>query len=78
MQMLLDALKRNGVNCEPEQMRYIGRETIGKRYVVEVRSVERPDGLVSFIPVQDTTKPFETIDCLTAAARNIQCKLAPR
>lgn len=78
MQMLLDALKRNGVNCEPDQMRYIGRESVGKRYVVEVLSPERPNGLVSFIPVRDTTKPFETIDCLTAAARNIQCKLAAR
>ena len=78
MQMLLDALKRNGVNCEPDQMRYIGRETVGKRYVVEVLSPERPKGLVSFIPVQDTTKPFETIDCATAAARNIQCKQTPR
>ncbi len=78
MQMLLDALKRNGVNCEPDQMRYIGRESVGKRYVVEVLSPDRPNGLVSFIPVRDTTKPFETIDCLTAAARNIQCKLAAR
>lgn len=75
MQLLLDTLKRNGVNCEPDQMRYIGRESIGRRYVVEIMSPERPNGLVSFIPIQDATKPFETIDCRTAAAKNIQCKL---
>ncbi len=62
MQILRDALKNNGVNCEPAHLRIIGRETIDKRYVVELQCPEQPTGMVAFIPLDGNPMPFETID----------------
>jgi hypothetical protein len=75
LQTFRDALKDHAVDCTPAQMRVIGRESVGQRYVVEVQCPQQPQGLVAFIPLQDAPKPFETIDCSAAAARSIQCKL---
>jgi len=75
MQLLRDALKNNGVNCEPAQMRIIGRETIDKRYVVELQCAAQPKGIVAFIPLDGNSKPFETMTCAAAAEQEIVCKL---
>ena len=74
-QALRDALKQNGVNCEFSQLRVIGRETIDRRYVVEVQGPNQPKGMIAFIPLEGNTSKFETIDCATAIERQIVCKL---
>jgi hypothetical protein len=78
MQTFRDALKQNDVNCEPLHMRMIGRESLGKRYVVEVQCQEQPNGLVAFIPVAGNTSKFETIDCPVATERQIRCEFTPK
>jgi hypothetical protein len=77
LQTFRDALKEGGVNCEPTQMRLIGRETVSKRYVVEMQC---PDigGLVAFIPLEGNNKKMETIDCSAAMERKILCTLKPQ
>jgi hypothetical protein len=76
LQTFRDALKQNEVNCEPTNLRVIGRESVDKRYVVEVQCQEHPSGLVAFIPLADNTNKFEAIDCAAAAERQIRCELA--
>jgi len=78
LQTFRDALKDHAVDCSPAQVRLIGRETLGQRYVVEVQCPQQANGLVAFIPLQDNPKPFETIDCSAAAARSIQCTLTAK
>jgi hypothetical protein len=73
MQTFRDALKQNGVGCEPTQLRVIGREAVDKRYVVEVQCPERPGGIVAFVPLEGNTKAFEAIDCAGAVERDIRC-----
>jgi len=75
LQTFRDALKDHAVDCAPAQVRYIGRESLGQRYVVEVQCPQQPKGLVAFIPLQGNPKPFETLDCSAAAARSVQCTL---
>jgi hypothetical protein len=74
---LRDALKEGGASCEPTQMRLIGRETVSKRYVVEMECPDMID-LVAFIPLQDNTKKLETIDCAAAMERTILCTFKPK
>jgi hypothetical protein len=78
MQTFRDALKQNDVNCEPLHMRMIGRESVAKRYVVEVQCQDQPNGLVAFIPVAGNTGKFETLDCAAAIERQIRCELASK
>jgi hypothetical protein len=78
MQTFRDSLKQNEVNCEPTNMRIIGRESVDKRYVVEVQCQQQPNGLVAFIPVAGNTNKFEAIDCAAAAEREIRCELAAK
>ena len=78
LQTFRDALKQNDVPCEPTNMRVIGRESIDKRYVVEVTCQEQPNGLVAFIPVAGNTRQFESIDCAAAAERQIRCELGAK
>jgi len=75
-QMFLDALEQNGVNCEPSQMRVIGRESVDKRYVVEFQCSEQPNGLVAFFPLEGNTHKFEALDCAAAVERGVVCQLA--
>jgi hypothetical protein len=77
MQRFRDALKEGGVSCEPAQMRLVGRETVSRRYVVEMQCPDMPE-LVAFIPLEDNTKKFETLDCTAAMQRNIVCTLNPK
>jgi len=76
LQTLREAIKDHPVGCEPAQIRYMGRETQGRRYVVELQCADKPNGLVAFIPLGDNLKPFETLDCPTAAAQAaVKCTL---
>ena len=78
LQTLREAIASQAVNCEPAEIRYIGRETQGRRYVVELRCPQQPNGLVAFIPLEGNPKPFETVDCSAAAARALQCTLTAK
>ena len=78
LQTFRDAIKEHAVECDPAQIRYIGRETQGRRYVVELQCPQQPKGLVAFIPLQGNSKPFETLDCSAAATRSVQCKLTAK
>jgi hypothetical protein len=51
----------------------IGQETLSRRHVVEFRCAEYPDGLVAFIPLEDKTRAFETMNCTAAAKRQATC-----
>jgi hypothetical protein len=77
-QVFLDALKQNGINCEPSQMRVIGRESVDKRYVVEFQCSQSPNGLVAFVPLEGNTHQFETLDCAAAGELGIACQLATK
>jgi hypothetical protein len=72
MQSFREALKENGVSCEPTQMRLIGRETVSKRYVVELQCPDAAD-MVALIPLEGNAKKFETLECGAAKERNILC-----
>jgi hypothetical protein len=74
LQTFRDALKQHAVNCTPGQMRMIGRESVARRYVVEVQCPEQPKGLVAFVPVDDPASSFEAVDCMAAVERGVQCQ----
>jgi len=78
MQTLYDALKQNGVSCTSPQLRLIGREATKKRYVVEARCPEQSGGLVAYIPLEDNSNKFETIDCNEALKRQITCQFTSK
>jgi hypothetical protein len=78
LETLRAAVKEHAPDCAPAQLRYIGRETQGRRYVVELQCPQQPKGVVAFIPLEGNTKPFEIVDCPAAAARAIQCKLTAK
>lgn len=77
-QTFRDALKQNGVACEPLQLRVIGRESIDRRYVVEVHCPQPPSDSVAFIPLEGTAKPFELLDCAAAVGRGVVCQLSSK
>jgi hypothetical protein len=78
MRTFREAFKENGVMCEPTELRLIGRETVGKRYVVDIQCPDKQDGLVAFIPLEGNTKKFETLDCSAAIERHVVCALEPK
>jgi hypothetical protein len=55
-------------------MRLVGRETVSRRYVVEMQCPDMTE-LVAFIPLEGSTKKLETLDCAAAMQRNILCTL---
>jgi hypothetical protein len=74
-----DALVQHGVACQSKRARIVGRESIKRRYLVEFDCADRPEGLVTFVPMAgDTVNPFEAMNCLTAAGRGIRCEWASR
>ena len=77
LQAFRDALKESGGSCEPTQLRLIGRETVSKRYVVEMQCPDMTDR-VAFIPLNGNTNALETLDCTAAMERNIVCTLKPK
>ncbi|MES1190553.1 MAG: hypothetical protein ABUS47_05675 [Steroidobacter sp.] len=78
MKTYLDALKDNGLNCEPVQLRVIGREHEKKRYVVEAQCLDHPQGIVAYLPLNGNANKFEMIDCNAAAKRRINCKFVKK
>jgi hypothetical protein len=71
-----EALVRNGVTCQTRRARIIGRESIKRRYLVEFECLERPEGLVVFVPAQgDATNSFESMNCALAEERGVHCAL---
>ena len=77
-QTFRDALRQNGVECEPADIRVIGRESVDRRYVVEVQCPQHAAGLVAFIPLNGNTNPFEIVDCAAAVDRGVVCQLATK
>jgi len=75
LQWFKDALTKNGVQCEVKNARTIGRESVKRRYIVEFQCNGHSDGLVVYVPSpDDTVNTFESIDCATAAKRQLACK----
>jgi hypothetical protein len=70
------ALAQHKVACTVENTRMIGRQNASKRHVVEFKCPEHPEGLVAFIPLEDSTAPFETMSCTDAGFKHhIVCSL---
>jgi hypothetical protein len=70
-----DALARHGVSCDATRARIVGRESIKRRYVVEFECEGRPEGLIAFVPAEgDRENAFESMNCVTAASRGINCQ----
>ena len=71
-----EVLAQHKVACTAEAVRSIGRQNVSKRHVVEFKCPEQPGGLVAFIPLEDATAPFETMDCATAGTKqHVICTL---
>lgn len=69
------ALAQHKIACDAVNVRVIGKQSMSKRHVVEFQCPQQPQGLVAFIPLSDSTAPFETMDCPTAAAKqHVACK----
>jgi hypothetical protein len=71
------ALAQHGVSCKIDQVRMIGQEDHRKRYVVEYRCADPPEGGVAFIPLQGNSNPYEALDCAAAVLEAIPCLLTP-
>jgi hypothetical protein len=78
LQTFRDAISEHAVDCTPAQIRYVGRETKGRRYVVELQCPQQPNGLVAFVPLEGNPKPFEALDCPAAVARAVKCTLSAK
>jgi hypothetical protein len=77
LQWFKDALSKNGVTCEVQKARIMGRESIKRRYIVEYQCPQQPHGVVAYVPSDgDTVNAFEWVDCATAASRKLPCQLA--
>ncbi len=75
VQTFKDALAQHNVVCDASDVRVVGKESVAKRHVVEFACKQHPEGLVAYIPLEDGTAPFETVDCAAAAKRGVTCKL---
>lgn len=76
-QAFRDALAKHKIACDAtdETTRIIGKQANVKRYVVEFACSQHPGGLVVFIPVEDSTAPFEVMDCAGSAKKGAVCAL---
>jgi len=76
VQTFLDAIAQRSVACDatPGTTHVIGQDA-KKRYVVEFMCLQRPKGLVAYIPLAGNTAPFEVIDCTAARKRGTMCTL---
>ena len=71
-------LEKTAIKCKIssyDQIKLLGRESTRQRYVVEFKCTEQPGGLVAFIPLENNTNPFETVDCHDIKKYGISCKL---
>jgi len=64
-----------GIKCNATAVRSIGKENTRKRHVIEFQCPEYPKGLVAYIPLEDSTAPFQTMDCDAAKKAGAVCKL---
>ncbi len=62
------------IKCAASNVRAIGKENKAKRHVVEFQCPEYPRGLVAFIPLDDSTAPFQSMDCDAAKKIGAICK----
>jgi hypothetical protein len=75
LQWFKNALAKNGFACDVKNARLIGRESIKRRWVVELQCAQHPRGVIAYVPsAGDTLGKFERIDCDTAPARHLQCE----
>lgn len=74
------ALQTRHIACTAGEhdVHVVGQENTQKRYVVEFRCTERPQGLVAFIPPEGSTAPFEAVDCSAAVKRGVTCTLTTK
>jgi len=74
-----NALKQRSVACDASDQNVLlhGQETNLKRFVVEFKCSEHPQGLVAYIPLNGVKAPFEVLDCAGAAKRGVKCTLTP-
>jgi hypothetical protein len=80
-QTFLDALSKNKVACDAStnsDIHAIGQDNKSKRYVIEFRCSQRPQGTVAYIPLADNKAPFEVLDCAAAAKHGVACTLTKR
>jgi hypothetical protein len=77
-QTFRNALKQRGVACDADDKNVLirGQETNLKRFVVEFKCSQHPQGLVGYIPLNGVKAPFEAVDCATAAKRGVKCSLS--
>ena len=73
-----EALAQHSVTCGTDQLRMIGQEDHRKRYVVEYRCGDPPEGKIAFIPLPGNSNPFETMSCSEAAQQGLACLLGPK
>lgn len=74
-----NALKQRSIACDAgdKDVQLHGQETTLKRFVVEFKCSQHPQGLVAYIPLNGVKAPFEVVDCTTAAKRGVKCTLNP-
>lgn len=78
-QTFRNALKQRSIACDAsdKDVHLHGQETNLKRFVVEFKCSQHPQGLVAYIPLNGVKAPFEVMDCAAAAKRSIKCTLSP-
>jgi len=76
LQDFKDALAKHHIACEAgeKDIHVFGKENVQKRYVVQFHCRQNDKSLVAFIPLADSTTPFEAIDCKAAAKRGFKCR----
>lgn len=77
VQTFLNALKQRSIACDAGEHDVVirGQETNLKRFVVEFKCSQHPQGLVAYVPLNGVKAPFEAVDCATAAKRGVKCAL---
>jgi hypothetical protein len=78
-QTFRNTLKQRSIACDAgdKDVRLHGQETNLKRFVVEFKCSQHPQGLVAYLPLNGVKAPFEAIDCAAAAKRGVVCTLTP-
>ncbi|GAA0566501.1 hypothetical protein [Rhizomicrobium electricum] len=73
-------LKQRAIACDAadNDVRLHGQETNLKRFVVEFKCSQHPQGLVAYLPLNGVKAPFEVVDCAGAAKRGVTCALNPK
>jgi hypothetical protein len=75
MDALKQAMAAHGEECPILQLRLIGQEDHRQRYVVEYVCAGAVSGKIAFVPMQNNSNPYESVECLKAGAIDLQCEL---